>query len=184
MAITIYTIGHGNRSSSEFRNLLREADVRDLIDVRAHPGSRRHPQFSRSTLDVDLSTSGIHYIWAGEALGGRRRPRADSRHVAWRNDSFRAYADHMESPQFVAAIEELMQLAEKERPAIMCAERLPWQCHRYLISDFLVMRGLEVMHLIAPGSARPHVLNPIARVEGGTLVYDRTSQMDLGLGGS
>lgn len=184
MTSAIYTIGHGNRSSSEFRDLLLAVGVRDLIDVRAHPGSRRHPQFSRSTLDADLSASGIHYIWAGEALGGRRRPRAGSRHVAWRNDSFRAYADHMESPQFVAAIDDLVRLADKETPAIMCAERLPWQCHRYLISDFLVARGLEVTHLIAPGSARPHTLNPIARVEGGVLVYDRTSQMGLGLGDS
>ena len=184
MASTIYTIGHGNRSSSEFLDLLRQAGVRDLIDVRAHPGSRRHPQFSQSTLDADLSTSGVQYIWAGEALGGRRRPRAESRHHAWRNASFRAYADHMESSQFLASVEELVQLAEKETPAVMCAERLPWQCHRYLISDFLVMRGLEVMHLIGPGAARPHTLNPIARVDNSLLVYDRTSQMDLGLGES
>jgi uncharacterized protein (DUF488 family) len=181
-ARAICTIGHGNRSSEELKALLTGAGVRDLVDVRAHPGSRRHPQFSREALAAELGCAGIGYSWSGGDLGGRRRPKAGSRHTAWRNDSFRAYADHMESSEFAAAIDRLLAQADRSALAIMCAERLPWQCHRYLISDFLVAHGLDVMHLIAFGGSRPHTLNPIARVEGGALVYDRTSQMDLGLG--
>jgi uncharacterized protein (DUF488 family) len=182
-AIAIYTIGHGNRSAEEFRELLVSAGVQHLIDVRAHPGSRRHPHFSQAELRHDLPAAGVRYSWEGPHLGGRRRPRPDTRHVAWRNDSFRAYADHMESPEFAAAIERVLQVAVEEPTALMCAERLPWQCHRYLISDFLVARDVRVTHLIAPGSAREHALNPMARGEGEVLIYDRSSQLDLGLGG-
>lgn len=177
----ICTVGHGNRSSEELQALLVEAGVRELVDVRAHPGSRRHPQFSRETLAAALGAAGIAYTWSGGELGGRRRPKAGSRHTAWRNDSFRAYADHMESAEFAAAIERLLARAAETRVAIMCAERLPWQCHRYLISDFLVMRGAAVTHLIASGSARQHALNPMARIEAGVLVYDRGSPLELGL---
>lgn len=177
----IYTIGHGNRSSEELQTLLTEAGVRSLVDVRAHPGSRRHPQFSRESLAAALGAAGIGYTWSGADLGGRRRPKAGSRHTAWRNDSFRAYADHMESAAFAAAIDRLLAQAEQQALAIMCAERLPWQCHRYLISDFLIMRGAAVTHLIGPGSAREHTLNPMVRIERGVLVYDRGSPLELGL---
>jgi uncharacterized protein (DUF488 family) len=179
MTATVYTVGHGSRSASEFRELLQHAGVGQLVDVRAHPGSRRHPHFSRPVLDADLEAAGIAYRWEGAALGGRRRSRSGSRHVAWRNESFRAYADHMESEAFSAAIDALIERAAGGSTAIMCAERLPWQCHRYLISDYLVMRGLRVIHLIARGSARPHGLNPMARVERGQLVYDRAGDPDL-----
>lgn len=178
---TVYTIGHGNRAAGEFRELLRNAGVRYLIDVRAHPGSRRHPQFSKAALEADLAAAGIAYSWAGEALGGRRKPRRDSRHVAWRNDSFRAYADHMETPQFVDAMSRLIGDAADEPTAVMCAERLPWQCHRYLIADYLVSRGVRVVHLIAPGSRREHALNDIARIDDGVIVYDRPPQLGLDL---
>ncbi len=179
---TTYTNGHGNRSAEEFRGLLLEAGVRCLVDVRAHPGSRRHPRFSRDALRGDLEAADIGYAWQGDALGGRRRARADSPHIAWRNDSFRAYADHMESDVFLQGIGRLMSLATERTTAVMCAERLPWQCHRYLIADFLVARGIAVLHLIGPGAARSHSLNPIARVENGRLIYDRTAQLGLGLG--
>lgn len=178
----IYTIGHGDRSAGEFRHVLLDAGVRCLVDVRAHPGSRRHPQFSRSTLEHDLAASGIRYGWQGEALGGRRRPRPESPNIAWRNASFRAYADHMGSAEFGAAVDELIDAALQCPTALMCAERLPWQCHRQLIADFLVVRGIEVVHLLAPGSARVHILNPAARVDGDVIVYDRTVQMGLDLG--
>lgn len=177
----ICTVGHGNRTSEELQALLVEAGVRELVDVRAHPGSRRHPQFSRATLAEELGGVGIGYTWSGQDLGGRRRPKAGSRHTAWRNDSFRAYADHMESAEFAAAIDRLLARAGEAKLAIMCAERLPWQCHRYLISDFLVMRGVAVTHLIGSGSAREHALNPMARIEHGLLVYDRGSPLELGL---
>ncbi|MGE5522331.1 MAG: DUF488 family protein [Rhodospirillaceae bacterium] len=178
---TVYTIGHGNRAAAEFRELLQDAGVRHLIDVRAHPGSRRHPQFSKGVLEADLIAAGIAYSWAGDALGGRRKPRRGSRHIAWRNDSFRAYADHMETQQFVDAMDRLIGEAADEPTAVMCAERLPWQCHRYLIADYLVSRGMRVVHLIGPGSRREHTLNDIARIDDGVVVYDRTAQLGLGL---
>lgn len=179
--MTIYTIGHGNRPEEELRELLRAAGVAHLVDVRAHPGSRRHPHFSRDVLAVSLPQAGIRYTWAGAALGGRRRPRADTRHVGWRNASFRAYADHMESRDFTAAVDDLVRHAAIETPAVMCAERLPWQCHRYLIADALVARGVEVIHIIGRGSTRAHALNPMARREGDHLIYDRGVVPDLGL---
>ncbi len=176
---TIYTVGHGNRTSAELIELLHEAHVARLVDVRAHPGSRRHPHFSRALLDHDLGAAGVRYAWEGEALGGRRRPRADSPHCALRNDSFRAYADHMTTDEFVAAMARLVDESARETTAIMCAERLPWRCHRYLISDYLVAHGIGVIHLIATGSSRPHALHPVARLAGGLLVYDKMQPLDL-----
>lgn len=182
MPVTIHTIGHGNRSADEFRGLLQHAGVTRLADVRAHPGSRRHPQFSQAALVQDLATAGIRYTWDGEALGGRRRPRRESRHAALRNASFRAYADHMESVEFTAAVDALVASARSEHVAVMCAERLPWQCHRYLIADYLVAHGIHVLHLIAAGSVREHALNDAARVADGLLVYDQAGQPELDLG--
>jgi len=182
MPVTIQTIGHGNRSAEEFRDLLQRAGVTRLADVRAHPGSRRHPQFSQAALALDLATAGILYTWEGDALGGRRRSRGESRHVALRNASFRAYADHMESVEFTAAVDALIGSARSEHVAIMCAERLPWQCHRYLIADYLVAHGIHVLHLIAFGSVREHALNEAARVVDGLLVYDKAGQLGLDLG--
>src|SRR4051812_24529579 len=175
----IHTIGHGNRGFEELAGLLRDSGVTCLVDVRAFPGSRRHPQFGRGELERTLPTEGIRYVWEGKALGGRRRPRPDSPHVAMRNDSFRAYADHMESVDFAAGIERLLELARESRIAIMCAERLPWQCHRYMISDFLVARGLEVLHVIDAGPPKPHRLRTEARVTDRGLIYDRNAQPDL-----
>jgi len=178
---TIYTVGHGNRTSAELTELLREAHVARLVDVRAHPGSRRHPQFSRDALERNLAAAGIRYAWEGSALGGRRRPRPDSPHRALRNESFRAYADHMTTDEFIAAMARLIDDGAREVTAIMCAERLPWHCHRYLISDYLVVHGVSVTHLIATGSSRAHALHPVARLAGELLVYDRMEQPDLGL---
>jgi uncharacterized protein (DUF488 family) len=181
MPVTIHTIGHGNRSADEFRGLLQHAGVTRLADVRAHPGSRRHPQFSQAALAHDLPVADVAYRWDGPALGGRRRSRQQSRNVALRNASFRAYADHMQTPEFRTAMNELMGRASSVPTAIMCAERLPWHCHRYLISDYLVAHGTEVVHLISPGAAREHALNRVARVENGIVVYDQAEQGELGL---
>ena len=180
--VTIYTIGHGNRPLDELVTLLNDAGVRCLVDVRAHPGSRRHPHFSRSSLQESLPAVGIAYEWHGTALGGRRRPRADSPNVALRNASFRAYADHMATPEYEAALTALIERASAEGVAIMCAERLPWQCHRFLVSDSLVVRGVTVRHIIGPAVPREHKLNAIARVApGDQLVYDANTQDTLGL---
>jgi uncharacterized protein (DUF488 family) len=177
----IHTIGHGKRPLGELQALLQQTAVTCLVDVRAFPGSRRHPQFGRGELDRTLPQAGIRYVWEGKALGGRRRPRADSPHIAMRNDSFRAYADHMESDEFAGGVDRLLELARENRIAIMCAERLPWQCHRYMISDFLVARGVEVLHVIDAAAPKPHRLRAEARVTKRGLVYDVNAQPDLGL---
>jgi uncharacterized protein (DUF488 family) len=179
----IFTLGHGNRALEELEALLKLHRVPCLVDVRAHPGSRRHPQFGRGALEDSLPKAGIRYVWEGQALGGRRRARPDSRHVAMRNDSFRAYADHMESDEFRAGIERLLELARESPIAIMCAERLPWQCHRFMISDYLVAHGVGVLHVIDTAPPRAHRLRAEARVTVNGLVYDAQSQAELGLGG-
>jgi uncharacterized protein (DUF488 family) len=180
---TIFTIGHGNRPIGEMISLLAEARIECLTDVRAYPASRRHPQFMRAALEQSLAEAGIRYMWEGKTLGGRRRPAKNSPHVALRNESFRAYADHMATPEFRTALDALVDLSGTTRTAIMCAERLPWQCHRFLISDSLTVQGVPVTHLIARGNSRPHVLNPVARATAGGLVYDVTGQFGLDLGG-
>src|SRR6185503_9446900 len=159
----IWTAGHGNRAAAEFIALLEEAGIQRLVDVRAYPASRRHPHFGRAPLEESLAKAGIAYGWEGKALGGRRRPSAGSPNVALRNASFRAYADHMSSEEFRTAAARLIDMAGSERAAVMCAERLPWQCHRFLISDYLVAQGLRVVHLVGPGAAQEHRLNKIAR---------------------
>jgi uncharacterized protein (DUF488 family) len=178
---TVYTAGHGNRPLEEFIGLLREAGVTCLVDVRAFPASRRHPHFGRAALEESLPAAGIRYVWEGHALGGRRKPSADSPHVALRHPAFRAYADHMMTQAFRQAAEQLVETARTETTAVVCAERLPWQCHRFLISDYLVAGGNDVVHLVNPGKQQPHRLNPVARARDGELVYDGKTQTLLGL---
>jgi uncharacterized protein (DUF488 family) len=177
----IQTIGHGNRPLTEFTSLLDIAGVACLVDVRAFPGSRRHPHFGRGELERTLPQSGVEYIWEGERLGGRRKPRADSPHSALRNASFRAYADHMESESFREGIQRLLCEAAQRPIAIMCAERLPWQCHRYMIADFLVAHAVEVLHIIDASPPRPHRLRAEARLERGRLIYDAATHGELDL---
>ena len=179
--MTVYTIGHGNRAIGEFTGLLREAAIECLVDVRAYPASRRHPQFSREALEKSLAEAGIRYAWEGKSLGGRRKAAADSPHVALRSPGFRAYADHMETADFRAGLGRLLDLAGTCRSAIMCAERLPWECHRNLVSDSLVARGIRVLHLMGPGEGREHALNPVARQDGERLIYDAGAQLGLRL---
>ena len=175
----IYTIGHGNRPLEELTGLLQKFHVGRLIDVRAFPGSRRHPHFGRAELERSLPTAGIEYVWEGARLGGRRRPRPDSPHVALRNASFRAYADHMESAEFREGVERVVALAQDADVAIMCAERLPWQCHRYMISDYLAAHGVEVRHVIDAATPKAHALRAEARVAGDALIYDANTQPGL-----
>jgi uncharacterized protein (DUF488 family) len=179
--MTVYTIGHGNRAIGEFVGVLTEAAVGCLVDVRAYPASRRHPQFSRDALEASLAGAGIRYVWEGKSLGGRRKAAADSPHVALRSPGFRAYADHMETEDFHAGAGRLLGLAGTTRTAIMCAERLPWECHRNLLSDSLVARGVRVLHLMGPGESREHTLNPVARQDGERLIYDAGGQLRLRL---
>jgi uncharacterized protein (DUF488 family) len=178
---TVYTIGHGNRPLEELVDLLKQNGVGCLVDVRMFPGSRRHPHFGRAELEKSLPAAGVRYLWEGAALGGRRRARRDSPHVAMRNESFRAYADHMQTGEFHEGIDRLLDVAGEALPAIMCAERLPWQCHRYMISDFLVAHGIEVRHVIDTSKPRAHALRSEARIEGDDLVYDVGTQPPLAL---
>lgn len=166
----IFTVGHSIRPQNELIAILEEARVKLLVDVRRFPGSRRHPQFGKEALSAGLAAAGIAYRHEPD-LGGRREPRPDSPHTAWRVAGFRGYADHMASPEFRAALERL--IAPPETPtAVMCAEALPWKCHRQLIADALVARGIEVVHLLAAGQRQAHVLNPAAVLHrDGTVVY-------------
>ena len=169
MSVTVYTIGHSTRSLDDFVALLHREGIRALVDVRAFPTSRRHPHFNREALAVSLVAHGIAYRHA-PALGGRRRPRADSANRAWRNESFRAYADHMSTPEFRDAISELIADAVRVRTTVMCAEAVPWKCHRSLIADALVARGCEVRHVLDASTDRHELMN-IARVENGEVTY-------------
>ena len=171
----IHTVGHSTRAIADFIALLREGDVRTLVDVRRYPVSRRHPQFSREALATSLADGGIAYVHEVD-LGGHREPRADSPNTAWRIDAFRGYADHMSTPAFQAA---LGRVAALEHAAVMCAEAEPTGCHRQLLADALVARGLTVRHLIAPGEARDHVLHPRAVGRDGRLVYPAAGQLHL-----
>jgi uncharacterized protein (DUF488 family) len=177
----IWTVGHGNRPLGEFIALLQDAGIECLVDVRAYPASRRHPQFAREALEQSLAEAGIRYLWEGNALGGRRKPGAKSPNVALKNPSFRAYADHMATENFREGLERLLELARSARTAILCAERLPWQCHRNLIADSLAARGARVLHLLEPGKSLEHALSRLARIEGERLVYDAGEQFALGV---
>lgn len=166
----IYTIGHSTRSLEEFIELLKEYEIGQLVDVRTIPRSRRNPQFNQETLAQALTGQGIGYIHLPE-LGGLRKPRPDSVNSAWRNDSFRGFADYMGTPDFVVGLEKLIHSASESILAIMCAEAVPWRCHRSLIGDALSVRGFEVIDIIGHGKSQPHRLTPFAKVKGVSLVY-------------
>lgn len=166
----ILTIGHSARPLEEFIALLRAHDVTHLVDVRRFPHSRYNPQYNTETLPAALRAVGIGYTWL-EALGGRRRARPDSVNTGWRNSSFRGYADYMRTPEFAAALDALIELAATARVALMCAEAVPWRCHRSLIADALMVRGFRVEDIIGAGEARAHKLTAFARVRGVEITY-------------
>jgi hypothetical protein len=166
----ILTVGHSTRTIEEFIALLAAHEVKQLVDVRTIPRSRHNPQFNSDQLAPSLSGAGIRYLHMGE-LGGLRHAQRDSINAAWRNLSVRGYADYMQTPEFEKALDELMRLAQKRRTAIMCAEAVPWRCHRSLIADALVARGVEVQEITSQTRVRPHTLTPWARVEQGRITY-------------
>jgi len=178
---TLYTVGHGDRSLAELVAVLGSAAVEWVVDVRRYPASRRHRKFGKVALEAGLRAAGIGYRWAGEALGGLRKAHARSRHTALSSAGFRAYADHMATPGFRLAVDHLLAQARSARLALMCAERLPWECHRWLLTDALVVAGARVEHLIEVRQSQAHRLNPLARPDGGILVYDRGTTGDLAL---
>ena len=166
----ILTIGHSTRALEAFIFLLQEDGVEWLADVRSIPRSRHNPQFNRDALPESLSVAGIGYSHIA-GLGGFRKPRADSPNMHWKNAGFRGYADYMQTAQFRDSLEALLGLAQEKRVAVMCAEALPWQCHRSLIADALVVRGVRVVHILAPGESIAHALTAGARVEDGLITY-------------
>jgi len=166
----IWTIGHATRALDELVELLRAHGVTQLVDVRTIPRSRRNPQFNRETLPESLGAGGITYAHM-PGLGGLRRPRPDSVNAGWRNQGFRGFADYMQTPEFAKNLEALVALSRRRPTAIMCAETVPWRCHRSLVADALTVRGIPVEHIVSTGGAAPHALTPWARVEGTTLTY-------------
>jgi uncharacterized protein (DUF488 family) len=168
--MTVLTIGHSTRAEAEFIAMLRAHEVTLLVDVRKMPKSRYNPQFNIENLQVALQKAGIEYCHMPE-LGGLRHPRPDSANTGWRNASFRGYADYMQTPAFAAAVKELMRIAEGRRAAVMCAEALPWRCHRSMIADALTARGETVEHILSENKRSPHELTKFAVVEGTTVKY-------------
>ena len=187
----IWTIGHSTRTIDEFISLLKENEIKLLADVRVWPGSKRYPQFNKEALAESLNGHGIRYEHFPEELGGKRKSKPDSHNTAWRNASFRGYADYMETEQFQRAIERLLDVAgqgaaawaaaevkhdgwEAVTPcaiAIMCAEAVWWRCHRSLIADYLKARGVEVLHILGANKVEPHPYTSAARIVNGELSY-------------
>jgi len=176
--VTLFTVGHSNRSIEELIGLLGEAGITTLVDVRAEPRSRRNPQFNEDALRTACSAANIVYHWAGRYLGGMRPVRPGSPHVAL-DEARRGFADHMDTETFHKAAVQLLRMAAHAPTAILCAERDPEKCHRGLIADYLLLQGLRIVHLIAPGERREHLLSPQARRESATLVYNRGTVVDL-----
>jgi uncharacterized protein (DUF488 family) len=167
----MWTIGHSTRAINEFIALLQDNEIKLLVDVRAWPGSKRYPQFNKEALTESLTAHGIRYEHFPE-LGGKRKSRPDSRNTAWRNASFRGYADYMETEQFQQGIQRLLDVAAEAEPtAIMCAEAVWWRCHRALISDFLKARGIEVVHILDANKTDPHPFTSAAHLVDGALSY-------------
>jgi uncharacterized protein (DUF488 family) len=168
---TLYTIGHSTRTFDELVEALRAHSIATLIDIRSFPMSRRMPHFNRESLEKTLPEAGIRYIWMKELGGRRKKIRDDSPNVALRNVSFRNYADYMLSSEFQQGVAQLIHLAEQSRTVYMCAERVYFQCHRMLVSDWLAAHGHEVLHIDGTGPAKPHNLLPEARMIDGELIY-------------
>src|SRR5262245_61418158 len=176
-ATEVLTVGHSTRSLEALVGLLQAHDVKRLVDVRTIPRSRRNPEFNKETLPAALRAEGIKYRHLPK-LGGLRHARADSPNKAWRNASFRGFADYMQTPEFTTSIEKLAELAKKERLALMCAEAVPWRCHRSLIADALYVRGFCVEHIMSGIRCQPHELTPWAKVRGKRITYPLDEPQD------
>jgi uncharacterized protein (DUF488 family) len=170
-AVIVHTVGHSTLSLEAFLALLQAHGLTGIVDVRRFPASRRHPHFGREALADALAGAGVSYRWL-PALGGRRHGQSGSPHVGWRNAAFRAYADHMDTDEFRSGLTDLLALAGERPTAILCAEATPWRCHRQLIADVLVARGVDVRHVLGRGASEPHRLASFARVDGERVVYD------------
>ncbi|MDQ2839762.1 MAG: DUF488 domain-containing protein [Acidobacteriota bacterium] len=168
----VFTIGHSTRMAEEFIRLLKAFKIELLADIRTIPRSRKNPQFESGVLSEALRNEAIDYIHV-PALGGLRHPNKDSINTAWRNDSFRGYADYMQTEAFFTAIADLICIARNKRTAMMCAEAVPWRCHRSLVSDALLARGIGVIDILSATSSKEHKLTPWAQVEGTRVTYPK-----------
>jgi len=166
----VLTIGHSTRAIGEFIGLLQAHEVKRLVDVRTIPKSRHNPQFNREDLRESLRAAKISYLHLPK-LGGLRHPHKDSINIGWRNASFRGFADYMQTPEFEAALQRLIRLGQTKRTAIMCAEAVPWRCHRSLIADALTVRGIQVEHIMSMKNRHLHEITPFARVRGKSITY-------------
>lgn len=166
----VFTIGHSTRPLNEFIALLEAHAVHRLIDVRTVPRSRHNPQFNRDTLPASLQAAGIAYSHDA-GLGGFRSTREDSPNRGWRNESFRSYADYMQTPEFARHLAELIEQAKREQVVLMCAEAVPWRCHRSLIADALLVHGVSAEEIVSASRRQAHRLTPFARVEGTDITY-------------
>jgi hypothetical protein len=171
-ALLILTIGHSTRAIDEFIALLRQHGVERLVDIRTIPRSRHNPQYNADALAKSLAREGIAYAHLKE-LGGLRHPRRDSTNTGWRNASFRGYADYMQTQEFEEVLRRLLQMCGQKRCAVMCAEAVPWRCHRSLLADALVARGIGVEHILSGSRADAHHLTPFAKIENGRVTYPK-----------
>jgi uncharacterized protein (DUF488 family) len=179
--IAVSTIGHSTHSIEEFIRMLVAHGIRQLVDVRTVPRSRRNPQFNRENLPASLEAAGIGYLHI-PGLGGLRHPRKDSMNTGWRNASFRGYANYMQTPEFRENLDHLIQLAREAPSAIMCAEAVPWRCHRSLIADALVARAIPVLEILSVTKIQPHAMTTFAKVVGQQVTYPtEADSLDLPL---
>jgi uncharacterized protein (DUF488 family) len=169
-SLIVLTIGHSTRTVEEFIGLLQAHAVSRVIDVRTVPRSRHNPQFNKTSLPGSLKKAGLSYVHL-PGLGGLRHAHCDSVNLGWHNASFRGYADYMQTPEFEQSLEELIQLAKHDRIALMCAEAVPWRCHRSLIADALLVRGIRTEDIMSPTRRQVHTLTPFAKVRGTTITY-------------
>ncbi|HVB87926.1 MAG TPA: DUF488 domain-containing protein [Candidatus Dormibacteraeota bacterium] len=168
--LRLFTIGHSTRPIAEFIHILQSHGVQQLIDIRTIPKSRHNPQFNSDTLAAALHEANIRYVHMKD-LGGLRHARKDSVNLGWRNASFRGFADYMQTPEFADALDRTIELAESRPSALMCAEAVPWRCHRSLVADALLVRGIRVEHITSASAAKPHSLTSFARVRGADITY-------------
>jgi uncharacterized protein (DUF488 family) len=168
--LRIYTIGHSTRPIAEFIKILEIYQIQQVVDIRTIPRSRHNPQYNRETLPNSLAESKIEYMHIA-GLGGLRHPHPDSINLGWRNASFRGYADYMQTPEFGEHIKQLIQLAQEQPIVIMCAEAVPWRCHRSLVADALTLWNIEVIHILNEKKNYPHKLTPFAKIDGKHITY-------------
>lgn len=171
----IFTTGHSTRSIGEFIAILNKYEIAIVLDIRTIPRSARYPQFNSDNLRKSLEANGMEYMHIKE-LGGFRKPRKDSQNTGWRNLSFRGYADYMQTEQFEAGLTKVLEFAKDKSSALMCAEAVPWRCHRSLVSDALIVRGFLVIDILSESKSQPHSLTRWAKVEGFTLSYPKDTR--------